>query len=106
MKAIAARKPPLSVRRPVWRLCLYVADQTPRSLLALVNLRKFCREQLTEKYTIKVIDIIAQPQSALAENIVALPTLVRREPKPMRRVIGDLSDTARVRKGLEVKLQG
>jgi circadian clock protein KaiB len=83
---------------------LYVADQTPKSLRAYANLKKFCEEQLPGKYTIEVIDVIAKPEIARMDNIVALPTLVRTIPKPMRMVIGDLSDTPRALKGLDLRI--
>ena len=104
MNAKATTKLSRAARKPLWQFCLYVANKTPRSLLALANLRRFCDEQLPGLYQIEVIDVLAQPQVALKENIVALPMLVRKAPKPMRMVIGDLSNTPRVVAGLDVHL--
>ena len=103
VKGVQARQSPGP--KPVRELCLYVADKTPRSLLAFANLKKSCEENLAGRYRISVIDVVAQPQLAKADNIVALPTLVRRSPKPARRLIGDLSDTARLLTLLDVQHQ-
>lgn len=75
-----------------WILRLYVAGNTPRSLTAFSNLKKICEEKLPNEYTIEVIDLSKQPELAKSEQIVALPTLIRKLPAPMKRVIGDLSD--------------
>ena len=88
----------------MWKFRLYVADQTPRSTRAIENLAAFCEEQFPGHYRIEVVDVIAKPKLARTENIVALPTLVRRKPAPMRRVIGDLSDTRRLISGMRVRL--
>jgi circadian clock protein KaiB len=90
--------------KPSWRFCLYVAGQTPKSLRAFANLKRLCDENLSGKYIIEIIDVIAKPEIARTDNIVALPTLVRTLPKPMRMVIGDLSDTQRTLKGLDFQL--
>ncbi len=90
-------------KEPLWDLCLYIAGRTPRSLLALENLSEFCETELAGRYRLEVIDVVAQPQMARAENIVALPTLVRKKPAPLRRVIGDLSDRKRMMTGLEIR---
>ena len=105
MNATDDRKRSAVSCEPVWNLCLYVAGKTPRSLLAFTNLKRFCKEHLAGCCTIGVIDVDARPQMAKADNIVALPTLVRRSPKPVRRVIGDLSDTARLFTLLDVQVQ-
>jgi circadian clock protein KaiB len=85
-------------------LRLYVAGQTPRSLLALSNLKRICAEHLSGRYTVEVIDLIQKPHLAAADQILAIPTLVRPLPKPARRIIGDLSNTERVLVGLDVQV--
>jgi circadian clock protein KaiB len=79
-----------------WDLRLYVAGQTPRSLAAIANLRKFCDEHLDGRYSIEIIDVAADPKVARRDQIVAIPTLVRKLPSPIRKIIGDLSNTERV----------
>ncbi len=86
-----------------WKLRLYVAGQTPRSLAALENLRKLCDEHLAGKYHIEVVDLLVNPQLSRDDQIVALPTLVRKLPPPLRKIIGDLSDTERVLVGLQLR---
>ncbi|HEV3085205.1 MAG TPA: circadian clock KaiB family protein [Gemmataceae bacterium] len=86
-----------------WDLCLYVAGQTEKSARAVENLKKFCDDQLPGKYTIKVIDLIENPKLARDDQIVAIPTLVRKLPSPMRKIIGDLSNTERVLVGLQLR---
>jgi circadian clock protein KaiB len=85
-------------------LRLYVAGQTPRSLLALSNLKRICAEHLSGRYKVEVIDLIKKPHLAAADQILAIPTLVRPLPKPARRIIGDLSNTERVLVGLDVQV--
>ena len=85
-----------AVEPPRWQLRLYVAGQSPRSLRALTNLTLLCESNLAGNYNIEVVDLIAHPQLARGDDILAIPTLVRRLPPPMRKVIGDLSDTERV----------
>lgn len=85
-----------------WRLKLYVAGQTPRSVAAIANLRRICEENVAGRYTIEVIDLIERPQLARDDQIFAIPTLVRQIPVPMRKIIGDLSDTERVLVGLQI----
>lgn len=84
-------------------LRLYVAGQTARSLTALANLRKICREHLEGRYRIKVIDLLDHPQLARGDQILALPTLVRRLPEPIRKLVGDLSDIERALVGLDLR---
>jgi circadian clock protein KaiB len=84
-------------------LRLYVAGQTPKSLAAISNLKKLCESHLAGHYTIEVIDLLVTPQLAAGDQIVALPTLVRRLPEPLKRVIGDLSNTERVLVGLDIR---
>lgn len=86
-----------------WHLRLYVAGQSPRSLRALANLTNLCEEFLTGRYAIEVIDLIEEPARAQADDIVALPTLVRRMPAPLRKIIGDLSNVERVLAGLRLQ---
>lgn len=87
-------------------LRLYVAGQTPRSLAALANLKKLCKEHLAGKYRLEVIDLLQNPQLARGDQIVAIPTLVRRLPPPIRKIIGDLSNTERVLVGLQLRPMG
>ena len=85
-----------------WTLRLYMAGHTPKSLVAFANLKHFCEDHLKGHYTIEVIDLVATPQRARDDQILAIPTLVRRLPKPIRKIIGDLSTTERVLMGLEL----
>ncbi len=87
----------------VFDLVLYVAGQTPKSLTAIANLRKICQENLKGRYRIEVIDLSINPELARADQIVALPTLVRRLPRPIKKIIGDLSNEDKVLVGLNVK---
>ncbi len=86
-----------------WVLRLYVAGQTPKSLTAFANLKKICEEHLHGQYQIEVIDLAENPQQARTDEIVVIPTLVRKLPPPLRRIIGDLSNTERVLVGMELK---
>jgi circadian clock protein KaiB len=86
-----------------WELRLYVAGQTPNSMKALVNLKKIAEEHLKGKYTIEVIDLLKNPQLAAGDQILAIPTLVRKLPEPLRKIIGDLSNTERVLVGLDIR---
>lgn len=86
-----------------WNLRLYVAGQTPRSLSALANLKLFCEEYLADRYTLRVIDLLENPELARGDQILAIPTLVRQLPIPVRKIIGDLSNTERVIVGLDVR---
>jgi circadian clock protein KaiB len=85
-----------------WNLRLYVAGQTPKSLTALANLKRICDEHMNGQYDIEVIDLMENPQLAQRDQIVAIPTLVRELPSPLKRIIGDLSNTERVLVGLDV----
>jgi circadian clock protein KaiB len=85
-----------------WDLRLYVAGQTARSMAALANLKKICEEHLAGKYKVEVIDLLANPQLARGHQILAVPTLVRQLPEPIRKIIGDLSQTDRVLVGLDI----
>lgn len=86
-----------------WNLRLYVAGTTPKSVAAISNLRKFCEEHLAGRYTIEVIDLLENPKLARGDQIVAIPTLVRKIPAPMRKIIGDLSDRERVLVGFDMQ---
>jgi circadian clock protein KaiB len=85
-----------------YNLRLYVAGQTPKSLSAIANLKSICEEHLAGRYTVEVIDLLVSPQLAAGDQILAVPTLVRRLPPPIKRVIGNLSDTERVLVGLDI----
>src|SRR4051812_43376817 len=85
----------------VWDLRLYVAGQTPKSLAAFANLKTLCEKHLAGKYRIEVVDLIVNPQLAAGDQIVAIPTLVRKLPEPIRKIIGDLSNTEKVLVGLQ-----
>ena len=86
-----------------WILRLYVAGQTPKSRTAFANLKKICEEHLAGKYRIEVIDLLENPQLAKGDQIFALPTLVRRLPPPVKKIIGDLSNTERVLVGMDIR---
>ncbi len=88
--------------RHTWRLRLYVAGQTPKSITALANLKRLCEDHLAGRYRIEVIDLHAQPELARRDDIVVVPTLVRQLPPPIRKIIGDLSNRERVLVGLDV----
>ncbi len=87
----------------LWDLRLYVAGVTPNSLAAFANLKRLCEEHLAGRYRIEVVDLIEQPQLARGDQILAIPTLVRKLPPPLRKIIGDLSDTERVLVGLDLR---
>ena len=89
-----------------WQLRLYVAGMTPKSLTAFANLKRICEEHLDGKYAIEVIDLLVNPQLARGDQILALPTLVRMLPEPVKKIIGDLSDTERVLVGLDIRALG
>ena len=89
--------------REHWELRLYVAGQTPKSILAFANLKKICEEHLAGRYRIEVVDLIANPQLAKGDQIFAVPTLVRQLPPPLKKIIGDLSNTERVIVGLDIR---
>src|SRR5262245_55974736 len=84
-------------------LRLYIAGQTPKSIKAFANLKKLCEQHMAGKYRIEVIDLVQNPQLAAGDQILAVPTLVRRLPEPVRRIIGDLSHTDRVLVGLDIR---
>ncbi|MGE3539764.1 MAG: circadian clock KaiB family protein [Candidatus Tectimicrobiota bacterium] len=86
-----------------WNLRLYVAGQTPKSLRALANLKQICETYLPGKYSIQIIDLLESPHLASGDQILAIPTLIRKLPEPMRKIIGDLSNTERVLVGLDLR---
>ena len=105
-KSIPARRSKRATRKKplveTWSLRLYVAGQTPRSLAAFANLKRLCEEHLAGRYQIEVIDLVKEPGRAHGDQIVALPTLVRKLPEPIKRVIGDLSNTQRAMVGIDL----
>ena len=98
--ALREKKP---VQDKEWILRLYVAGQTPKSLTAFANLKKICEEHLEGRYRIEVIDLIKNPTLAEGDQILAIPTLVRKLPEPVKKIIGDLSNTERVLVGLDLR---
>lgn len=87
----------------IWQLRLYVAGQTPNCVKAFANLKKICEEELEGRYRIEVIDLLEHPELAKGDQIVAIPTLVRKLPPPVKKIIGSLKDTDRVLVGLDLK---
>ena len=87
----------------VWELRLYIAGQTPRSVAAFANLKKICEEHLQGRYNIEVVDLVKHPQLAAGDQILAIPTLVRKLPQPLRKIVGDLRDTERALVGLQLR---
>jgi circadian clock protein KaiB len=101
-KSAPPKVKPTEAKSDTFVLRLYVAGQTPKSMAAFVNLKKICEEHLSERYSIEVIDLIENPQLARGDQILAIPTLVRKLPEPVRKIIGDLSNTERVLIGLDL----
>jgi circadian clock protein KaiB len=97
------RRTTKSNRRNFWELRLYIAGQTPNSIAAIANLKKICEDQLQGKYRIEVIDLLKKPQLAKGDQIVAIPTLVRRLPPPVKKIVGNLSKTERALVGLDIQ---
>jgi circadian clock protein KaiB len=89
--------------REIWELRLYVAGQSPKSLTAFANLKKICEEHLADKYAIELVDLLKTPHLARVDEIVAIPTLVRKLPEPVRKIIGDLSNTERALVALDLR---
>jgi circadian clock protein KaiB len=108
----AAKKPtdkttgPDQLSGKIWQLRLYVAGQTPKCLTALANLKKICEQHMPGEYEIEIVDLLEQPQLASGDQILAIPTLVRKLPEPIRKIIGDLSNTERVLVGLDLRPLG
>jgi circadian clock protein KaiB len=86
-----------------WELCLYVTDRSPKCLRAIENLRRACEEHVAGLYTIEIVDLLKNPGRAADDQILAAPTVVRRLPAPIRKVVGDLSDSERLRVGLQLR---
>jgi circadian clock protein KaiB len=105
--SVEKSKPRARIKRPskTYELRLYVAGQTPKSLAAFANLKKICEEHLAGQYEIEVIDLLKHPQLASGDQILAIPTLVRKLPQPIKKIIGDLSNTERVLVGLDIREQ-
>ena len=101
-KPARKRRSTKRTRRDFWELRLYIAGQTPNSIVAIANLKKICEEQLQGKYRIEVIDLLKKPQLAKGDQIVAIPTLVRRLPPPVKKIVGNLSKTERTLVGLDI----
>jgi circadian clock protein KaiB len=90
-------------KKATWELRLYIAGQTPKSILALKNITKYCKEHLEGQYTIEVVDLLKNPKLAEGDQIFAIPTLVRKFPEPLRKIIGDLSNEEKVLVGLNIR---
>ena len=101
-----AAKKSKSAPSPQWDLRLYVAGQTARSVAAFANLKRICDEHLPGQYRIEVVDLLKQPQLAKGDQILAVPTLVRKLPQPVRKIIGDLSNVEKVLVGLDLRHRG
>ena len=101
--AIEQPEPAAKADSDVWDMRLYVAGQTPKSVAAFANLKKLCEQHLAGRYRIEVIDLMVHPQLAAGDQIVAIPTLVRKLPEPLRRIVGDLSNTERTLVGLQLR---
>jgi circadian clock protein KaiB len=93
----------IQLNEEIWELRLYVAGKTLKSVTALNNLKKYCEEHLKDKYVIEVIDLLVQPQLAEGDQILAIPTLVKKVPEPIRKIIGDLSNEEKVLVGLNIR---
>ena len=102
---MSTTQPPHAADSERWDLRLYVAGQTDKSLRAINNLNRICREHLAGRFTLEVIDLLEKPQLAAGDQILALPTLVRRLPEPMKKILGDLSNQERVLVGLDIRPQ-
>lgn len=103
LQDISEQKSPHQPDADVWNLRLYVAGQTPRSIAAFANLKRLCEEHLSGRYNIEVVDLVKHPQLAAGDQIVAIPTLVRKLPEPLRKIVGDLRDTERALVGLQLR---
>jgi circadian clock protein KaiB len=104
MKTRPRKRPlPAAQPAPLWQLRLYVMDQTPKSVTAFANLKRFCETHLKGRYRIRVIDLLKHPQLARGDQILAIPTVVRRLPRPVRTLIGTLANTAHALVGLDLR---
>lgn len=93
----------METNEDIWELRLYIAGKTAKSVMALTNLKKYCEEHLKGKYVIEVVDLLVNPQLAEGDQILAIPTLVKKVPEPIRKIIGDLSNEERVLVGLDIR---
>ena len=105
-KRMKAKKTVPPFKPPVWELRLYVAGMTPTSIRAFENLKRLCEEHMHGAYKIQVVDLLERPKLASGDQIIAVPTLVRRLPTPVKKIIGDLSNTERVLVGLDLRPAG
>ena len=105
IKSAKTEATPLSPSPETWNLRLYIAGMTPRAVAALENLKKMCEEHLAGRYEIEVIDLLVNPKLAVGDQIIAVPTLVRKLPPPMKKIIGDLANKERVLVGLDLRLR-
>ncbi len=103
MKQDRRRKSAAKSAEEIWILKLYVAGQTPKSIAAFANLKEICDEHLAGKYRIEIVDLMKNPRLAKGDQIIAVPTLVRQLPPPVKKLIGDLANTERVLVGLDVQ---
>lgn len=101
--AVTKARPARTTRGDFWRLRLYIAGQTPNSIAAIANLKKICEDKLRGKYRIEVVDLLEKPQLAKGDQIIAIPTLVRRLPPPVKKIIGNLSRAESVFVGLDLQ---
>lgn len=106
MSRQGARKPKPAAAGAEWELRLYIAGQTRKSVAAFANLKQLCEEHLMGRYRIEVVDLLKNPQLGRGDQILAIPTLVRKVPEPMRKIIGDLSNRERVLVGLDIRMVG
>ncbi|MDB6024710.1 MAG: Circadian oscillation regulator KaiB [Verrucomicrobiales bacterium] len=106
LASAAKKNSPKAPNQEMWELRLYVAGQTSKSVTAFSNLKKICEEHLPGKYHIEVVDLLKNPTLAKGDQILAIPTLVRKLPTPIRKILGDLSDTERVLVGLDLRQMG
>jgi circadian clock protein KaiB len=100
---VQRRSKPAKQEQEKWRLRLYIAGNTPKSIAALNNLKKYCEQHLINRYELEVIDLLLNPQLAAGDQILAIPTLVRKVPVPVRKIIGDLSNEEKVLVGLDIR---
>ncbi|MDD8025844.1 MAG: circadian clock protein KaiB [Acidobacteriota bacterium] len=100
-----AKSTPRQAESKQYVLRLFVAGQTPKSIRAIMNIKSICEENLKGRYVLDVIDLYQQPQLAQGDQIVAVPTLIKKLPPPLRRIIGDMSDTERVLVGLDLRIK-
>lgn len=105
MRHTEGKRTSAASKNGLWELRLYVAGQTPKCAAAFANLKQLCEEHLAGRYTIEIIDLLKNPQLARGDQILAVPTLVRKLPEPVKKIIGDLSNTERVLVGLDLRIR-